>query len=1078
MYVPSMICFTLVVSLLLAQTEGRAFNNAQSREKRQTSGCDGGQRYDNFGPISTNIGGEYGNNENCCWDIVPDVQGTWTITFQFDTFDVESSSGCIYDALTFNTDDGPVKECGQKTDFSRTFTVTGSQFQVCFSSDGSVTKEGVSGTYGIVSTHTTSYADYTTNYPEYTTSNPYYVTSYPEYTTSNPYYVTSYPDYGIYYPDYFTSYPEYTTSNPYYVTSYPEYTTSNPYYVTSYPEYTTSNPYYVTSYPEYTTSNPYYVTSYPDYGIYYPDYFTSYPEYTTSNPYYVTSYPEYTTYYPEYTTSYPDYATYYPEYTTAYPEYPQEPAMRNSSGCTGGEVSNSYGYFTTNGEDQYENNEQCCWHFQSPLPEGMEWRVDLELDLVDVELSTNCVYDALTFTWDNQTESSLCGRNITDFRNTFNVTGAEFEMCFRSDSSVTGRGVRGFYSVYPVLTLPPAEPLGLLGNTSYYGNHGSISINDDNNYSNNQDVCYLLRPSFTGSGIITFVFNVFDIEEATGCVFDYIEFDDVNTKLRECGTVDAGTQREFEFHDGRFNVCFHSDGSVTGRGIQATYSMNPVREVESVETTPYPVDVIFNATMSTNFTEATTLPVNTTVNATSLPNTEENTCTQVLTSDDGTLTSPGNGSYANNVQCVTVITGPSVPYTLVLSFTTFDLEDSSSCRYDYLEVDMGDGYSQKGCGSSWDNSTVEYISEGGNVTVTFSSDSSQTGVGYSATYTIQPRGVPSLNDGDCTYINTNVSMGVIQSLPGTGSNYPNNMNCSYVFTRNTPFHLDINFIALDIESSSGCSYDYVQVGDDKYCGSDLPNATRVSADDIATIRFRSDGSVTRKGFVALFSLVDDCNFDSEDLEGTYTLATNFLDTYDNNQHCDITLRSPSTPHITTVNFTRFDMEDDSGCDYDSLTITSDDATEKLCGAKESFIRQYTGPTVDMTFTSDGSVRRGGFSFNYFTDLVYCNATINATSGTFESQPGGYESNMYCTYTINTPTSGDLVFTFPLFDVERARSCRYDAVEMAGDKLCGTNIRERTYSTDGHFQFVFTSDGSVNGDGFTIDFSFFPDEIQY
>ncbi|XP_048244915.1 cubilin-like [Haliotis rufescens] len=1078
MYVPGMICFTLVVSLLLAQTEGRAFNNVQSREKRQTSGCDGGQRYDNRGTFSTNIGGEYGNNENCCWDIVPDVQGPWTITFRFDTFDVESSSGCRYDALTFDTDDGPVKECGEKTDFSRTFTVTESQFQVCFSSDGSVTGQGVSGTYSIdtVNADTTSYPsygtaypDYATAYPEYTTAYPDYTTAYPNYATAYPYYATAYPDYATAYSDYATAYsddatayPDYATDYPAYATAYPEYTTAYPDYITAYPDYTTAYPAYATSYhdyttayPNYATDYPYYAPAYPDYATAYPVYATAYPDYATAYPYYATAYPDYATAYPDYATAYPDYATAYPDDATAYPDYatayPDYATAYPDYATAYPNYATAYPYYAT----AYPDYATAYPHYPTAYP------------------------DYATAYPDYATAYHDCATAHPDYA-----------------------------TAYPEY---PDEPVVTSGNISYYGNHGSISVNADGNYENSQDVCYSLHPSFTGSGIITFVFNVFDIEEATSCVFDYIEFDDVNTKLRECGTVDAGTQREFEFHDGRFNVCFHSDGSVTGRGIQATYSMNPVREVESVETTPYPVDIIINSTMSTNFTEATTLPVrevesvettpypvdiivnstmsynyteattlavNTTVNTTSLPDTEDNTCTQVLTSDVGTLSSPGNGSYANNVQCVTVITGPSVPYTLVLSFTTFDLEDSSTCRYDYLEVDMGDGYSQKGCGSNWDNRTVEYTSDGGNVTVTFSSDSSQTGAGYSATYTIQPRGVPSLSNGDCRYINTNVTAGVIQSLPGTGSDYTNNMDCSYEFTRNTPFYLDINFIALDTESSSNCRYDYVQVGDDKYCGSDLPNATRVSVQGgAAVIRFRSDSSVTGKGFVALFNIEEHCNFDSEDLEGTYTLATDSNDHYKNNQHCDITLRSPPTPHITTVNFTRFDIEEDTACHYDSLTVTSDDGTEKLCGAKESFIRQYTGPTVDMTFTSDRSVVRTGFSFNYVTELVYCNATINATSGTFESEPGDYESNMYCTYTINTPTPGDLVFTFPLFDVESGRSCRYDAVEMEGDKLCGTNIQEKTYSTDGHFQFVFTSDGSVNGEGFKIDFTFIPHEIQ-
>ncbi|XP_067660312.1 cubilin-like [Haliotis asinina] len=1165
MNVPGMICFTLVVSLLLAQTEGRAFNNAQAREKRQTNGCDGGTRYDTFGVISTNTGDQYSNNENCCWEFTPDVQGTtWTITFNLDTFDLESSSTCSYDALTFYTENGPEKECGRKSFYSSTFTVTGDLFRVCFTSDGSVTGEGVSGSYSI-------YEDYlTTSYPNYFTTD-YPTTGYPQYAT------TGYPYYQ--YTDYLTtSYPNYFTTD-YPTTGYPQYaTTGYPYYqytdysTTSYPNYFTTD-YPTTGYPQYAT------TGYPYYQ--YTDYLTtSYPNYFTTD-YPTTGYPQYaTTGYPYYqytdylTTSYPNYfTTDYP--TTGYPQY----------ATTGYPVMSDY------------------------------------------------------------------SRNTT------------------------------------------------MGNATYYGNQGNISVS---NYDNNQDVCYSLYPSFMGSGIITFVFNVFDIEEATDCIFDYVEFDDGNTKLRECGTVDEGTQREFEVHDSRFSVCFHSDGSVTKRGFQATYAMNPVREVDSSVTTPFPVD-IFNLTISPNFTlpdcnrdiddlegsytlatdsegqyennqrcditirspptpHITTVNFtrfdleddsgcdydsltitsdegteklcgpkesfvrqytgqsvdmtfssdgsvvrsgfsfdyvteivycNATINASSgtfeslpggyennmyctytintpgpgelvfsfpsfdvetasscrydavemegdrlcgtnvegktystdghfqfvftsdgsvtgegfrinfnftqtnvttsppatlpgtgsemttiPPTTEPETCNQVLTSENGILTSPGNGSYANNERCVTVITGPSLPYILVVNFTTFDLESSTNCRYDYLEVDMGRDNSQKGCGSTWSDRTVEYTSDGGNATVTFSSDSSRTGLGYNATYTIQPRGVPSLSNGECSYINTNISEGVIQSLPGTGSNYPNNMDCSYVFTRNTPFYLNINFTALDTESSSNCRYDYVQVGDDKYCGSDLPNATRMSVQGgSAIIRFRSDGSVTGKGFVALFSIEEHCNFESDDLEGTYTLPTDSEGRYKNNEHCDITLRFPPSPHITTVNFTRFDLENDSRCEYDSLTVTSGDGLEQLCGTRESFTREYNGQSVNMTFTSDGSVVRSGFSFNYVTELVYCNATINGTSGTFESQPGRYDNNMNCTYTINTPGPGELVFNFPLFDVESGRDCQYDALEIGGERLCGTNVGEKTYSTHGHFQFIFRSDGSVTEDGFKIDFTFLPAETQ-
>ncbi|XP_046343998.2 blastula protease 10-like [Haliotis rufescens] len=81
--------------------------------------------------------------------------------------------------------------------------------------------------------------------------------------------------------------------------------------------------------------------------------------------------------------------------------------------------------------------------------------------------------------------------------------------------------------------------------------------------------------------------------------------------------------------------------------------------------------------------------------------------------------------------------------------------------------------------------------------------------------------------------------------------------------------------------------------------------------------------------------------------------------------------------------------------------------------------------------------------------------------------------MACTYTINTPTPAELHFTFEEFDIESASRCMYDAVTMGEDRLCGSSPGSKTYQSDGTFVITFTSDGSVQREGFYMSFTSSP-----
>ncbi|XP_048245008.1 cubilin-like [Haliotis rufescens] len=711
-------------------------------------------------------------------------------------------------------------------------------------------------------------------------------------------------------------------------------------------------------------------------------------------------------------------------------------------------------------------------------------------------------------------------------------------------------------------------------------------------YQNNEDCCFELRPYFGGSFTVDLEFSVFDIEQGPRCSYDYVTYgtSDGITEI-DCGTKDFGYIRSFNSTDS-FQLCFHSDASIVGRGINVLYITLPVSEENSslpalnYSTTP---SLNVTASPSLNYSTAPSLNVtaSTSLNYSTAPslNGTASPSLNYSTAPSLNVTASPSLNYST-APSLNVTASPSLNYS-----TTPSLNVTASPSLNYSTTP-----SLNVTNSSSPNFTFPY----NNAT----SSPETTGN--------ESRGVPRSHR-NCTF-STLADQGMIQSLPGTGEDYQNNLNCSYVFNvpRNSSIHF--NFTTFDLEGGNGCPYDYVQInGGRRWCGSTI-NGRQVNGTGEVVLRFVTDGSVTSRGFVARFNIrmengtspnttvapanttvapgnttvapanttvapgnttvapgnttvapsnttvapgnttvapsnttvapgnttvapgnttvapsnttvvpgnttvapgnttvapgnttaapgnttvapsnttvaqsnttvepsdetTNACNYDTASLEGRISLATDIDGFYANNEECRINLYSPALPHVTTINFTRFDVEYNSNCRYDSLSVRLGNNTiDTLCGNNRSpFVKQYSNaePLLAMTFVSDSSVSGLGFAFDYQTEVEYCNAVINGTSGSFATPPGGYSPNMACTYTINTPTPAELHFTFEEFDIESASRCMYDAVTMGEDRLCGSNPGSKTYQSDGTFVITFTSDGSVQREGFYMSFTSSP-----
>ena len=104
--------------------------------------------------------------------------------------------------------------------------------------------------------------------------------------------------------------------------------------------------------------------------------------------------------------------------------------------------------------------------------------------------------------------------------------------------------------------------------------------------------------------------------------------------------------------------------------------------------------------------------------------------------------------------------------------------------------------------------------------------------------------------------------GIIRS-PGYPNNYFDNANCVYNITVQDGKAIKIEFSTFDVESSSSCQYDKLQIFEGKssapkatLCGSGAKTYT--SRGNKVFMRFTSDGSVTKRGFYGTYQTVDRC----------------------------------------------------------------------------------------------------------------------------------------------------------------------------------------------------------------------------
>ncbi|XP_078582053.1 cubilin-like isoform X2 [Branchiostoma floridae x Branchiostoma japonicum] len=696
-----------------------------------------------------------------------------------------------------------------------------------------------------------------------------------------------------------------------------------------------------------------------------------------------------------------------------------------ATGCGGTLTTPTGTFISPNYPLPYDHQGECYW--QITVAEGSA----ILLTFVDFDLESHsrCVYDYVRV-YDGPDVLaplmvSLCGTNIPQ-----PITSSTHQLTikFRADYSVAGRGFQAAYHSLCDRTIT--------GQTS-----GAIaSPNYPEPYPHNRECTWIIQTTLGNA--INVSFTNFNIEDHSSCNYDYIQFrDGSDANSPEIGTYcGTTTPADLRSTDNSLWIKFKSDASVARNGFRFEWVMDG--------------------------------------------------CGGNLNGPTGVLSSPNYPNpYDHRRECLWYIT-VDPDSSIQLTLHDFDVENHPNCNYDVLEVyggpDLDSPQLSRICQNNDFAQEMQLSSTGNAMVVRFVTDQSVSGRGFNASYTAVQGGCGG---------NFSTPSGMIQS-PNYPEVYPHNSDCTWTITVEQGKIIVLTFDSFLIESHSSCRYDFVAIYDGpdpsrngsliaKVCGSTMPDPnTFRSTGNQMYIRFSSDSSVARRGFHATYTT--GCGgLLSADTDGQLT-SPNYPSNYERNTNCSwIIYASGLTEHVT-LTFTHMDTEDNNGDCGDDYVMVHDGNTQQApmigtyCGTRVPAPITSLGQYLTVTFTSDNSIQRSGFSALYTKSISSCGGNLIAEHGAFNSPgyPQNYPINTECVWTITASPGNRVQVSFSLFDLENHNTCTYDYIEIREGtddsgallgRFCGQTVPANV--TTGHQLWIkFRSDYSLTGAGFMAQYS--------
>ncbi|XP_011500246.1 PREDICTED: cubilin-like, partial [Ceratosolen solmsi marchali] len=390
--------------------------------------------------------------------------------------------------------------------------------------------------------------------------------------------------------------------------------------------------------------------------------------------------------------------------------------------------------------------------------------------------------------------------------------------------------------------------------------------------------------------------------------------------------------------------------------------------------------------------------------------------------------------YPKNKECIWIIEAQN-KYLISLNFGSFDLENSTKCSNDYLEIRSGSQDNSpllgKFCGIKVENEITSMTNQ---IYIKFVTDSSLQNQGFE----IQWRSTKTGCGG-----NLHTSSGAIIS-PNYPQNYYHQAICTWNIRISAGSIIRIAFIDFDIEDHVKCSFDYIEISDiingymqntQRFCGSIIPPFFLSNSNQIKLV-FRSDVLASSRGFHLRYTT--ECINKVTGFQGVIE-SPNFPQSYENLSNCSWIISVPIGNRIN-ITFSHFNIQPDldDKCDKNYIRIQEGDRDKpnteilKKCGSEEDVLPLKISSKqrqVFITFVSDRFQVGSGFRLEW--NVNGCSEHLTKFYGQFTSPgfPNGDKlpySNIICEWLIEVDFEKSIEITFATIETTKTRACLPDS----------------------------------------------------
>eukprot|EP01063_Lacrimia_lanifica_P004222 TRINITY_DN12356_c0_g1_i4.p1 TRINITY_DN12356_c0_g1~~TRINITY_DN12356_c0_g1_i4.p1 ORF type:complete len:762 (+),score=214.12 TRINITY_DN12356_c0_g1_i4:64-2349(+) len=371
----------------------------------------------------------------------------------------------------------------------------------------------------------------------------------------------------------------------------------------------------------------------------------------------------------------------------------------------------------------------------------------------------------------------------------------------------------------------------------------------------------------------------------------------------------------------------------------------------------------------------------------------------------------------------------------VLTWTSFDIEDSAGCEYDFVEIldESGASVGQY-CGGALPGPVTV---RGGGFTVRLYADAGVEGAGFNVGYecaAVIPEKDVTLN---LRRDDTERVVATSGRITDGWTEYPAERDVEVTVVGD---NCELSWTSFDVEAHENCIYDFVEVlagsvSRGTYCGNELPPQMRLEGSSQFTIKLHSDPAVQGSGF-----------------------AVNFV--------CGTTETRPPSPVVTPEPTTAVPPTPEPTT---AVPPTPEPTTAVPPTPEPTTAVPPTPEPVPETETPATPAPTTDLALN----LRYDNGrTVTATSGRITDGWGEYPAEQDVEVTV---VGDNCELSWTSFDVEAHENCIYDFVEVLAGSVsrgtyCGNELPPQM-RLEGSSQFTIKlhSDPAVQGSGFAVNF---------